>query len=262
MGYSDMTLLQLKILCKERGLMVSGKKDEVIIRLMENDEALAPSNQVISNLSNQNIHHHSNQVLLPNDKDVLMILLGVCIIIYSLFRIWTGFLFLSVGSQALASMIAIGIGLAFMTGGVLTTMNYKNGLLMTLLVLLFSGLLSLVATSIFGGLTPLSVDFGDDEFTKTISLMCSTTCLVIVGIPFLINMDSMKPGFPPTLENMFFPQRSTNNSNQSVSKATNNSTQSVSKITYECPSCKQTLRIPSTYSGLASCPKCSQQMEI
>lgn len=251
MEYTGMTLLELKILCKERGLIVSGKKDDVIIRLMENDDANSPPSQLISNHGNQNIHHNTHQVLVPNDKDVLMILLGVAIIIYSLFRIWTGFLFLSVGSQAFASLIAIVIGLAFMSGGILTAMNYKNGLLMTLLVLLFSGLLSLVATSIFGGLTPLSVDFGNDEFTKTISLMCSTTCLVIVGVPFLINMNSMKPGFPPTLENMFFPQSSTNNS-----------TQSVSKVSYECPSCSQTLRIPSTYSGLATCPKCSQQMEI
>ena len=251
MEYTGMTLLELKILCKERGLIVSGKKDDVIIRLMENDDANSPPSQLISNHDNQYIHHNAHQVIVPNDKDVLMILLGVCIIIYSLFRIWTGFLFLSVGSQAFASLIAIVIGLAFMSGGILTAMNYKNGLLMTLLVLLFSGLLSLVATSIFGGLTPLSVDFGNDEFTKTISLMCSTTCLVIVGVPFLINMNSMKPGFPPTLENMFFPQSSTNNS-----------TQSVSKVSYECPSCSQTLRIPSTYSGIATCPECSQQMEI
>jgi len=81
--------------------------------------------------------------------------------------------------------------------------------------------------------------------------MCSATCLVIVGVPFLINMDSMKPGFPPGIENLYSSQRSTNNS-----------TQGVSKITYECPSCNQSLRIPSTYSGLASCPKCKQQMEI
>ena len=33
-----MTLLDLKKLCKERGLKVSGKKDEVVIRLMEHDE--------------------------------------------------------------------------------------------------------------------------------------------------------------------------------------------------------------------------------
>ena len=34
-----MTVVQLKTLCRERGLRVSGNKDEVIIRLMENDEA-------------------------------------------------------------------------------------------------------------------------------------------------------------------------------------------------------------------------------
>jgi hypothetical protein len=261
MGYSDMTLLQLKVMCKDRGLKVSGSKDEVVIRLMEDDEAKAPSSQLISNPNNQNIYYYP-QVPLSNDKNVFMILLGVSIIIYSLFRIWTGFIFLSNEREALASLIAIVIGLAFMSGGILTSMNYKNGLVITLLVLLFSGLLSLVATSIFGGLTPLSVDFGDHEITKTFSLMCSTTCLVIVGVPFLINMDSMKPGFPPGLEDIFSSLRSTNNSNQSVSKTTNNSNQSVSKITYECPSCSQSLRVPSTYSGLATCPKCKEQMEI
>jgi len=40
MDYDSMTLLDLKKLCKERGLKVSGKKDEVVIRLMEYDEVL------------------------------------------------------------------------------------------------------------------------------------------------------------------------------------------------------------------------------
>ena len=42
MDYTGMTVVQLKTLCRERGLRVSGNKDEVIIRLMENDESLAP----------------------------------------------------------------------------------------------------------------------------------------------------------------------------------------------------------------------------
>ena len=33
-----MTLTELKVLCKDRGLKVSGAKNEVIIRLMEYDE--------------------------------------------------------------------------------------------------------------------------------------------------------------------------------------------------------------------------------
>jgi DNA-directed RNA polymerase subunit RPC12/RpoP len=82
-------------------------------------------------------------------------------------------------------------------------------------------------------------------------MMCSAVCMVIVGVPLLVNMNTMKPGFPPGLEDIFSSQRSTNNS-----------TQSVSKTTYECPSCSQPLRIPSTYSGIATCPKCKEQMEI
>ena len=39
MSYDAMTLLDLKKMCKDRGLKVSGNKDEVIIRLMEADEA-------------------------------------------------------------------------------------------------------------------------------------------------------------------------------------------------------------------------------
>jgi hypothetical protein len=249
MGYSDLSLLELKVMCKERGLMVSGKKDDVIIRLMENDEAKAPHTQMIGNISTQNTH--TIPLSGVTERDTSMMVLGIGIMIYSIFRAGVGLIWLTSGTYAVASLIAIAIGGAFMAGGLLTTMNYKNGLLMTLLVLVFSGLLSLIATPIFGYGNPLSVDFGNDEITKMFSLMCSATCFIIAGVPIMVNKDSMKPGFPPGLEDLFSPQHSTNNSNQSVSK-----------ITYECPSCSQSLRAPSTFSGIAKCPKCKQEMEI
>ena len=37
-----MTLIQLKTMCKDRGLRVSGNKAEVVIRLMEDDEGELP----------------------------------------------------------------------------------------------------------------------------------------------------------------------------------------------------------------------------
>ncbi len=37
MNYDAMTLLDLKKLCKERGLKVSGRKDEVVIRLWKEE---------------------------------------------------------------------------------------------------------------------------------------------------------------------------------------------------------------------------------
>ena len=42
MDYDSSTLIQLKTMCKERGLRVSGPKAEVVIRLMEDDESKLP----------------------------------------------------------------------------------------------------------------------------------------------------------------------------------------------------------------------------
>lgn len=249
MEYSDSTLLQLKVMCKDRGLKLSGSKDEVIIRLMEDDEGKAPSPQVMRNYSPQNTH--TIPISSAKDQDAFMIIIGIGIIIYSIFRGGVGLIFLTESDQGFASLIAILIGGAFMTGGILTAMNYKNGLIMTMAILVFSGILSLLATSIFGEINPLSIDLFDHETSKIFSMMCSAVCMVIVGVPLLVNMNTMKPGFPPGLEDIFFSQRSTNNSNQGVSK-----------ISYECPSCNQTLRVPSTYSGIATCPECKEQMEI
>jgi hypothetical protein len=41
MDYEASTLLELKKLCKQRGLKISGTKDEVVIKLMEYDEMAA-----------------------------------------------------------------------------------------------------------------------------------------------------------------------------------------------------------------------------
>ena len=42
MDYDSLTLLELKTMCKDRGLKVSGNKAEVVIRLMEDDESKMP----------------------------------------------------------------------------------------------------------------------------------------------------------------------------------------------------------------------------
>ena len=53
MDYERLTLLELKTLCRERGLRVSGNKNEVIIRLMEHDEGLVPQYQQQTQPQNQ-----------------------------------------------------------------------------------------------------------------------------------------------------------------------------------------------------------------
>ena len=63
MDYESLTLLELKTLCRERGLRVSGNKNEVIIRLMEHDEGLVPQYQQETQPQNQQLKVVERQVL-------------------------------------------------------------------------------------------------------------------------------------------------------------------------------------------------------
>ena len=53
MDYDSLTLLELKTMCKDRGLKVSGNKAEVVIRLMEDDESKDASVCIHSSTANQ-----------------------------------------------------------------------------------------------------------------------------------------------------------------------------------------------------------------
>ena len=60
MDYDSHTLLELKTMCKERGLRVSGNKAEVVIRLMEDDESKSP--QPVSIPTQQNMQFAQQQM--------------------------------------------------------------------------------------------------------------------------------------------------------------------------------------------------------
>ena len=60
MDYDSSTLIQLKTMCKERGLRVSGTKAEVVIRLMEDDESKSP--QPVSIPVQQNVQYGQQQM--------------------------------------------------------------------------------------------------------------------------------------------------------------------------------------------------------
>ena len=60
MDYDSSTLIQLKTMCKERGLRVSGTKAEVVIRLMEDDESKLP--QPVS-IGAQNPNQNVTQII-------------------------------------------------------------------------------------------------------------------------------------------------------------------------------------------------------
>ena len=243
MDYSSMTVLKLKTLCKERGLRISGNKDEVVIRLMEDDEAKGgPAPQIIQQVPVVYQVAPTYQVADPDGRNSMMILIGMGIIVYSIFRGGMGLMFLTEGEEIIASLIAIMIAGVMMTGGFLTALNYRNGLIMTMGVLVISGILSLLFS---GDFNPLSIAFDDGGGIGHIfSMMCSAVCIVIVGVPLLTSISTLKTGWPEEMDSFM------------------GKSGSEGKVTYECPSCDQELRVPASYSGQSKCPSCKEVIEI
>jgi hypothetical protein len=239
MDYESMTLLELKKICKERGLRLSGDKDDVVIRLMEDDEGEEESQVSAGSSSN-------NTVLIKIDgPDRYMITIGTFIIFYSIFRGGIGLMFLLEAHEILTALLALVIAAAFMAGGVLTVLNYRNGLIITLGALVLSGLLSLLFS---GGFNPLSIVWLD-TIGHVISMMCSGVCMVFVGVPLLTSINTLKPGWP-------------GGSETSSSPGSSNISSKEKKITVACPYCDKNLRVPSDYSGKVRCTHCDELMEV
>jgi len=241
MDYESLTLLELKKICKERGLRISGNKDDVVIRLMEDDEGEVepqPSGDQSSN---------TIPIKSSDDRDTYMIFIGTAIIMYSIFRGGVGLMFLTESDGIFASLLAIFIGAAFMIGGVLTVMNYRNGLILTLATLVISGLLSLLFS---GGFNPLSIAlWGTGEIGHIFSVMCSGVCMVFVGIPLLTSYNTLKPGWSTGLN------LSSSSSSVSISSKGD-------RTIVLCPTCDKRLGVPSDYSGNIRCSHCDALMEV
>ena len=88
MDYETLTLLELKKLCKERGLKISGNKDDVVIRLMEYDEIASGPRTVTyqpAGLAGP-IPSVQQQIIMPPQNNMYQTL-GTFIILYALVRI-------------------------------------------------------------------------------------------------------------------------------------------------------------------------------
>tara|TARA_B110000444_G_scaffold255385_1_gene289648 strand:+ start:19893 stop:20654 length:762 start_codon:yes stop_codon:yes gene_type:complete len=253
MVYDGMTVLQLKTLCKERGLRVSGNKSEVIIRLMENDEehmapAPAPAPALARARMPQQVYPQhipggyipQNPIYVKKESE-LASGIGICIILYAIFRLFWAviFSFGAGGEQAwLLSPVAFILGLGFLVGGAITYAGYKNGIFLTLGILGISGLFSIA----FHGdeVNPVSIAFGD-QMVMT-SIMCSAICMITVALPLLIT--PLKEGWPEPIENLL------GKSNAGGKK----------KVM--CSSCQTELQIPNDYSGKIECPSCKAVMNV
>jgi hypothetical protein len=261
MDYDSMTLLNLKTLCKDRGLKVSGKKDEVIIRLMEYDEQSGQSvwqNQRTNQVSsvgimpqqqiNPQAHMNPNvqRVYISNTNSTVNGI-GWIVIIYGAFRMLMAFVFSLIGIGELGAVvapIAFFLAFAFIFGGILMTNEYLNGVYFTLVTFLTSGLLSIVFSG--GDLNPLSIAIGEGTTLWMFSIMCTTFGMGLVALPLLMSFDDLKRGWPPAIERVLNAKGSASSDKKKV----------------ECSSCGKSLQIPSDYSGKISCPHCQAKMEI
>ena len=255
MDYTGMTVVQLKTLCRERGLRVSGNKDEVIIRLMENDESLAPV-QTYAAPAPQPMPMYQTQpmggyvqpqpryIQVQSQKDEMSKTIGGFVILYAFFRLFWAMVFsIGIGGSDeswLLSIPAFLIGIGFLVGGAILYSGYRNGVYLTLGVLVVSGMLSVM----FHGdnPNPVSVAWGDQMILT--SIFCSFICMALVALP--IFMSQLKPGWPANIERLLG----------------QDSTTSSGKDKVQCAHCSAALQVPAGYSGKIQCPSCQKEMRV
>ena len=144
MDYETLTLLELKKLCKERGLKISGNKDDVVIRLMEYDEiASGPRTVTYQPAGLAGPIPSVQQIVMPPQNNMYQTL-GTFVMIYAFIRIVYSWFWSFRNEQILGWLLApVGffIGMGLLVGGALIHQEYKNGILLTMGVLVVSGIL-------------------------------------------------------------------------------------------------------------------------
>jgi len=261
MDYDSHTLLELKTMCKDRGLKVSGSKAEVVIRLMEDDESKQPESVTIPqqsiNLGHQQMYggQQPTQIFITNNSTNSVQLTGFGIIGYGFFRVAIAMLFSE--WEAEQSFFALVIGLGYIFGGVLAVQGYRIGLQFTLATLVVSGGLSLIYHNEVG---PLSIGMGG-FWPVELSLVCSGFCMLIVAIPLLTAPPTyFKQGTPNYLNTFLhsldtispFPFLFLKEPKDNVDE----------KIVINCTHCNSPLKVPVSYKGNVKCPSCGEKFEV
>ena len=259
MDYDSYTLLELKTMCKDRGLRVSGKKAEVVIRLIENDEENSPTpppqSVTIQTQSQQPVTH----IYVQNSSDTGVIVTGVFIVLYGLFRIFVGGIFSSFGEAPVQSFIAMTIGLGYIAGGVITIQGYKQGLQLTLGILVISGILSIIYHDEW---SPLSMGM-EGIWPIEFSLICSGFCMLVVAAPLIAGMGSdgrFKQGSPKFLEAAA--RFATGVAYNNVVTYDDMRPSKMAKMVINCVHCNSKLKVPVGYQGNVKCPSCGNKFEV
>ena len=259
MDYDSHTLLELKTMCKDRGLKVSGNKAEVVIRLMEDDESKQPQSISIPqqqvNLGQQQMYGgQPQQIFITNNTTNVVQITGFFIILYGFFRCATALLFSE--WQADQSFIAMVIGISYVFGGILSVQGYRAGLQLTLGTLVISGLFSFIYNDEFG---PLSIGMGG-IWPVEMSLLCSGFCMLVVAMPLLTaDPSNFKTGSPNYLRALL----DTADTFSPVPLYWKKGSDDVeTKVVINCAHCNSSLKVPTNYKGKVKCPSCGESFEV
>ncbi len=256
MSYDQMTLLELKTICKDRGLKVSGTKNEVIIRLMEYDEASSEAEPTtfgttvgnmpgLMPISPQIVYGKINsQGIVIGASNNSTSTVGTVIILYGIFRMFWALGFAAFGDGNLGWLlapVAFIVACSFIFSGILLTQGYRNGIYTTIVTFIVSGSLSII----FSGqtLNPVSVSLSDGGMMIPFSMMCTLLGIFVAAIPLLLTDDELKEGWPPFIERLL-------NKGNTEKKQIN------------CTHCGHPLLVPKDYSGRISCPQCGKQSTV
>jgi hypothetical protein len=247
MDYDAKTVIELKMLCKERGLRISGTKNEVVLRLMEDDESkTTPAQQIVSNPQVDLMHQQMAEmktIMIQNEankSNPIAIMVGGFLILYVIFRIFITIQFLPFmndGGGGLTVLTAMVICLALIYSAVLILRNYRIGCYIALGILTVSGGLSILLHD--ADFNPLSLGFGG-WVPVSWSIFCSGSCMVIALLPLLDN--TMKNEWPPEFASF--------------------ENKSDSQTNLKCASCAVELRIPRGFKGRIQCPSCNTEMDV
>ena len=260
MDYDSHTLLELKTMCKDRGLKVSGNKAEVVIRLMEDDESKEPQSITIPskqvNVRQQVMYggQQPTQIFITNNTTNVVQITGFGIVAYGFFRLVVALLFSE--WQAEESFFALVIGLSYIFGGILAIQGYKIGLQVTLVTLVISGLLSFIYHDEW---SPLSVGMGG-IWPVELSLICSGFCMLIVAMPLLTaDPSNFRQGTPNYLRT-FVDMVDTVSPIPLIWGAKKENVEA--KIVINCTHCGSPLKVPTDYKGSVRCPSCSESFQV
>jgi|TARA_B110000211_G_C13934044_1_gene488498 hypothetical protein len=250
MDYDSLTVLQLKNLCKDRGIRISGNKAEVVIRLMEDDESkAAPAQQIVNNPQVEMMQQQMAEmktIIIRNENrtNAVATIVGAFLSLYAISRMFITLQFLPFFAEegtGFSIILAFVICFGLIYSAILIMRNYRIGSYIAFGVLTISGGLSLLLHD--ADFNPLSLGFGG-WVPMSWSAFCSGSCILIALLPLIDQ--SMKSELPPELEGAF-------GSNAVAETSTNR---------VICTNCRSDLEVPKSYTGRIECPSCTSQMNV